>query len=182
MQCRSLKRGGCGVSVYSLSRGPTVNASGQLERADWEGGHGHHGDWVQDGLAHQLRVMGNHLSTHGRLLANHGGLCGRCRSAVHLAVRERVRDVAHDCWLCDRNGLRVDCRKVGDSDMANGLRARSQLHRARGGRGDVGHVLGAWLDDVVDGLDDRGVRSRSRVSNDGRLQAGRGHYMGLGRR
>lgn len=93
-----------------------------------------------------------------------------------------MRDVAHNRRLCDRNGLRVDCRKVGDSDMANGLRSGSQLHRARGGRGDVGYVLGAWLDDVVDGLDDGGVRRRSRVSNDGRLQAGRGHYMGLGRR
>lgn len=94
-----------------------------------------------------------------------------------------MRDVAHNRRLRDRNGLRVNCRKVGDSDMANGLRSGSQLHGARGGRGDVGHVLGgAWLDDVVDGLDDRGVRRRSRVSNDGRLQAGRGHYMGLGRR
>lgn len=97
--------------------------------------------------------MGDHLSAHWCLL----GLRVGHQSAVHLAVRERLRDVAHDRRLCDCDGLWVDCRKMGDSDVANGLRSWGQMHRARGGRSDVSHVLGARLDHTVDGLDDGSV-------------------------
>lgn len=88
-----------------------------------------------------------------------------------------MRDVAHD------GGLRVDCGKVGHRvyrDVADRLRSGSQLHGTGGGGGNVGHMLGARLDDMVDGLDDGGVRCRSGVSDDGGLEVGRRHYASVG--
>lgn len=73
--------------------------SGQLQSADGKGGHGNHGDGIEDRLTHQLRVVGHHLGAHRCLFADYGGgggLHGRGSAHLRVGVAEGVCDVAGD--------------------------------------------------------------------------------------
>lgn len=159
----------------------------QLQGAYGKRGHGNHGDWVQDCLAHQLWVVDNLSSNaglrHDRWLAEAG-------SSIHLLVRNGVRNVAHHrladghrLWvqreLLPQVGYVVEGGRV-HSDVADGLSRGRQLDWAGGGRGcEVGNVLGLGArENMVNSLNDGGVSS-GRMGDNSRLHGGGRHEVSL---